>query len=127
MAEAGEIGITVELDGRTIEATGLHRTWMCLADRVKFEKQFSTSTGGVVLAFSELYEEDDDGKRKLKDGADVSGLREEYLAFFTWCELRRRADDVPDYAEFIESVVSVDLDHGPAAADPTPAAKPTAS
>ena len=96
----GDDGDTTE---RVIE--GSVGTWMCLADRVRFEHRFDASPAQMA-AWEGLY--DDEGK--VREGADLSGIREEYLAFFAWCEARRRANDIPDYGEFLERVAGLDIE-----------------
>lgn len=88
-------------DGRVFEAEANDKTWSCLADRIRFEKQFATSWT-VMEAWRTLFDEDEDGKRTPRPGADLSIIREEYTTFLYWCELRRRAENVPDWVEVIE-------------------------
>lgn len=122
---AGELSIKVAyLDGenvREVEVKGSHRTYMCLADRVRFERRFNASVESYVQRVTSMT--DDEGA--LRSDASLEGLREEHTMFFIWCELRRRAGDTPsDYDAFLESVADVELDFG--TASPPQAAQPAA-
>ncbi len=97
-------------------------TFMCLADRVAFERYFGQSSAALA-AVRELF--DDDGKPK--PGADLSILREEWIAFFAHrALLRADREGTPAYDDFIESVagVTIDQDGDVPAPNPTEPAPP---
>lgn len=111
------MNIVVELeDGRTFDVNANPKTFNGLASRVQFERRFGTHPA-VMAAWQALF--DDEGN--AKDGADVSVMREEYLAFLVWLEVRRRAENVPEFEEFIGFVVDMTLDMG---ADENPTTPP---
>ncbi|MGH2692321.1 MAG: hypothetical protein ACRDHM_07425 [Actinomycetota bacterium] len=98
--------ITVQmLDGSTLEAST--RTYMCTADRVAFERQFDTSSGQLMNLGQHF---GPDGE--LLEGADMSVLREEWIAFFTWRALGRELPETTrtaSFEEFLEKVLNIDL------------------
>lgn len=96
--------IVAELPDGKIECPLGEKTWMCLADRVAFEKRFDTAAA-VMSTYRHLV--DDDGA--VKEGADISAVREEYLLFFAWRELSRGAEGVPGYDEFVDQVLDLDI------------------
>jgi hypothetical protein len=100
--ERPRVGVSaVMLNGTRYET--VTETWMALADRVQFEKKFGKNVA-ELSRWEALFE---DGK--LKPDADLSGLSDEYLAFFAWRVLHRESD-APDYDQFIDSISSLDLD-----------------
>ncbi len=97
--------IRLELDdGHSYSAESNPRTFMGLASRIAFERQFGMSPA-AMKAWQSLY----DNEGNLRDDAELGVLREEWLAFFGWHELRRHDDDVPEWEYVIEHVVACDF------------------
>lgn len=81
------------------------RTWMCQADRVAFERRFDTSIG----AMSALREQFDPETNEPKEGADLSPIKEEYIAFFAWRCMNREVGDQGAFEAWVETVAEVDI------------------
>lgn len=111
------VAISAEMaDGTTYTATVPDKSYMGLGDRVAFERRFGTSTSAVMMQLGGAFTVDDDGEQVVADDADLSELREEHHAFFAWRGLRRECDGVPDFDEFIDNAVDLEIDREP---DPT--------
>lgn len=79
-------------------------TYMALTDRMAFERRFNKNVldlRGLAEAIGE------DGK--LSPTADLSVLREEWLAFFTWRVMGREIGDVGAFEDFVEKVAALDF------------------
>lgn len=94
------------LDGKKAEATG---EYMALADRVAYERRFNES----AMVLSQMSDVFDEKTGKVKKGADISGVREEWLAFFAWRLLKREGVAGEDYDSFLDSVADVSVDVEP--------------
>lgn len=85
------------------EQTVETRTYMCLADRVAFERHFGDSTVKAMRALAGDYA---DGERRAEA---MAGFREEWTVFFTWRCLRRFEPETPDFDAFLETVAEVEI------------------
>lgn len=105
-------------------------SWSCQAihfmapgDRVAFENQFNLSTS-VMSKFKNLVDEDG----KFIEGADLSDLREAWMAFFSWRELRRHHPQISrDWDTFIDNLADLKIvgeKKGEENEDPSAAAAP---
>lgn len=90
-------------DLRAVEATS--RTYMCTADRVAFERRFGQSSGALASLRDKF-----DEQGKPRPGADLSDLRDEWIAFFAWRVLNRHAGDQGDFDSWIERVADIELE-----------------
>jgi hypothetical protein len=101
--------ITVTMIGRGDEEPPVvdfkTRTWMCQADRVAFERRFHTSIG----AMSKLRDQFDPETNEPKEGADLSILKEEHIAFFAWRCMNREVQDQGSFEDWLEKVAEVDV------------------
>lgn len=93
------------------------RTFMCLADRVAFERHFQSSSAAMTA----LKDKFDDSGKPLP-GADLSDLREEHLAFLVWLAAVRSNDSgvVGPFEDFVMDLEDFDVKED-AEADPTEA------
>ncbi|HYT30232.1 MAG TPA: hypothetical protein VEN82_05605 [Actinomycetota bacterium] len=113
------------LDETRIETTS--RTYMCLADRAAFERQFDVGSG-ALMQLADLF----DAKGERRAGADLGNLREEWMAFLAWRCLNRDVGDQGPFLEFLDRLDSIEIveqaSDGEAAAadplDPAPIAAP---
>lgn len=114
------------------EASFVTRTWMCLADRVRFERAYGVSSGELAGAAQQAKAAVTD-EGELIEGADTAALgaiKEEWLAYFAWLAARRCLPDVygeTDFEAFLEQLAEFDVIEGVDAdgelvvvADPTP-------
>lgn len=109
-------------DGTTVEAEGNPKTFMGLASKRAFKRQFDVPP--VVLSLmSHAFDDDGQLNGELSD-EQLQHIDEEYLAFLVWLELCRRTNDMPDgdWDEIADRVVDVEIDAGE---DPTEAATST--
>jgi hypothetical protein len=107
----GTVAVSL-LDGTKQEAKGPVFTQ---GDRIAFERQFSIPA--VKLAELErLF----DKKGKLREGADISGFREEWLVFFAYRALVRAEQVSDDYEAWLEKIDDLEFEMRPdEAANPT--------
>jgi hypothetical protein len=75
-----------------------------LADRVEFEKRFGMSAA-VLSRLEGMF--DDEGN--LTPDADPAALREEWIAFLVWAELRRElgAEEVADFDAWLLTISNI--------------------
>lgn len=114
-------------DGTIYESEASERTWMCAADRFKFERYFNVSTMALQAWQEASPTEDEDGEpvlllREISEEA-LKLMREEHLLFFVHRELHRQVDGgLPSFEEIREDVVSYELDLSDeeGGADPSP-------
>lgn len=122
-------------DGTVYESKASDRTWMCAADRFKFERHFNVSTIALQAWQEASPEEDEDGDAVLTltsvSEEALKLMREEHLLFFVHRELHRQVEGgLPSFEEIRDDVVSYDLDLSDeeGGADPSPEqATPAAS
>lgn len=107
MPERTETVIRItDLEGKVTDTRT--RSYMATADRVAFERQFDRSWNELAQLRDQF---DEDGKPK--PGADLSGLRDEWILFFCWRAIQREADppgSLGPFDEWVETVESHDLD-----------------
>lgn len=101
------------LDGTEYAAEGYI---FALADRLAFEERFGVSFAAKMAAVSR---EGDVPREALAE------LREEWVAYFGWCTLRRAGACPLEWEEFAAAVESLDVE--PLAARPTAPAPPPGS
>lgn len=101
------------MDESRLDCEAMH--WAVAADRIAFERHFGTNTS-VLAGINNVV--DDEGQ--IRQGADLSGLREEWLAFFAWRELRRHHPDMGDYGWFTDNLEGLTVEGSPdAGTNPT--------
>lgn len=112
-------------DGKIVEAEGNPKTFMGLATKRAFKRQFSVPPV-VLTLLQHAFVESDDGMQLNPDMPDeqLQHVDEEYLAYVVWLELCRRTDDMPDapWDDLVDRIVDVEIDTGE---DPTTAATNT--
>lgn len=96
----GTVAVSL-LDGTKQEATG---PVFGMSDRIAFERQFQIP----ALKLAEL-EDLFDKKGKLRPGADLSQVREEWFAFLGYRVLRRAGVVTQSFDEWVEVVDDVQL------------------
>jgi hypothetical protein len=90
------------------------RTFMCLADRVAFERHFHSSSAALA-SLRDLF--DADGAPI--PGADLSSLQEEHVAFLVWCAAARSGNAVGSFDEFIVALEDYEILEDADVLDPT--------
>lgn len=108
--------------GRTVESNA--DLWMCLSDRVAFERKFGKSTMSLAKFAPQNGNGDAPADTTARDDEAAEELREEWLAFFVWRCLRRDHADVGDFDAFIDQVVNVEVD-SPGVTDETVGENPS--
>lgn len=93
----------VMTDGSVNEAET--KLYMCFADRIAFERRFGTN-GDVISEYLDLLDPETGEK---VDGADMSGFRDEWTAFFVWRCLKRALPDLPDFEIFVEQIARIEF------------------
>lgn len=102
---------------------GLHTysttTFMCVADRVAFERHFGVTSGEL----SNLREAFDATGAPLP-GADISGLHEAWTTFFVWRTTVRALAyfTTMTFDDFCEQIAEISMTENAEALDPTQAA-----
>jgi hypothetical protein len=104
------------LDGT--EYRGTFRVPVPMADRAAFEEHFQRGSA-VLGAIAEAFETDEEGKPvskngnpKLKEGADLTHVRDEYMAFLAWRSVRRTNPGIAKFSEFIDNADELDFVDG---------------
>lgn len=98
-------------DGRVVEGDANPKTFMGMASKSAFKKQFGVPAI-VMSVWAQAF--DGDGKLSADLPADqLQWLDEEYLAFLVWMELHRRVDDMPDgdWDQIVQRVVGVEVEN----------------
>ncbi len=95
-------------------------TWLCLADRIAFERRYGRSAIAEIEALQGAV---DPERQTLREGADLSPLREESIAFFAWRAAAR--SNVGDYAgmafeTWLELVADLDIEERGEGAEANP-------
>jgi hypothetical protein len=90
------------------------RTFMCLADRVAFERHFHSSSAALASLRDKF---DADGAPL--PGADLSDLQEEHVAFLVWRAAARSGDAVGSFDEFVMALQDYEIVEEADALDPT--------
>lgn len=96
------------------------RSFMCLADRVAFERHFGSSSAGLAKMRDKFNPDGTPVK-----GADLSDLQEEHVAFLVWrAILRYQAANDPgaplqSFDDFVEGLEEFDVKDGVDDVDPT--------
>ena len=90
------------------------RTFMCLADRVAFERHFHSSSAALASLRDKF-----DAEGNAVPGADLSDLQEEHVAFLVWCAARRSSHDIGPFDDFVMGLEDFDLIEEALQEDPT--------
>lgn len=123
--------VRIELeDGQAFQADANPKTFMGLASKSAFKRQFGVPATVLTLlseAFVETGEQDENGEQKTRMNPDLTSeqlrhVDEEYVAFLVWTELGRRCPEMPKepWDKAVERIVSATFDAGDEP-DPTPA------
>jgi hypothetical protein len=117
MASTSRIVLT-RLDGTQIAFET--RTFMCLADRVAFERHFHSSSAALSALRDKF-----DAEGVPIPGADLSDLQEEHVAFLVWCAARRTSHDVGSFEDFVMALEDFEMTDEPVEAGLDPTAPPS--
>lgn len=106
--------ITAEMaDGTTHDPVVPPKSFMCLADRVAFERHFGTSIATVMATATarnaDRDQSDEDDEAGGPDTIRLGDMREEHLAFFAWRTVSRHGD-LATFDEFVDQVLDVTID-----------------
>lgn len=99
-------------DGTVVEADANPKTFMGMASKSAFKKQFGVPAI-VMSVWAQAFT--DDGRLDTANlpADQLQWLDDEYLAFLVWMELHRRVDTMPEggWDQIVQRVVGVEIDN----------------
>jgi hypothetical protein len=92
------------LDGRSYSFTST--TYLCTADRVAFERHFGINSGTLLENLRGLFTADG----APVEGANLSAVREEHLAFFIWRAATRAVSELAgvSFEDFLDQLAEIE-------------------